>query len=109
MLINREKEDVLRVIKNSEDFDSCFDAQDVKEKARARVLDWVEAEGDLWAEAVFDWYEWSGNVPPPEKKHDVCEYIRRADLTDWAEGEWEAYRESLAEYYDSLNIGGMHI
>lgn len=109
MLINREKEDVLRVLKNFDDFDSCFDAGDVEEKARARVLDWVEAEGDLWAEAVFNWYEWSGNVPPQEKKQDVYEYIRRADLTDWAEGEWEAYRESLAEYYDSLNIGGMHI
>lgn len=109
MLINREKEDVLRVIKNFEDFDSCFDAQDVEEKARARVLDWVEAEGDLWAEAVLDWYEWDGNPPPPEKKHDVCEYIRRVDLTDWAEGEWEAYREARAEYYDNLNIGGKHI
>ena len=109
MLINREKEDVLRVIKNFDDFDSCFDAQDVEEKARARVLDWVEAEGDLWAAAGFDRDEGSGNAPPPEKKHDVCEYIRRADLTDWAEGEWEACRESLAEYYDSLNVGGAHI
>lgn len=105
MLINREKEDVLRVIKQFDDFDGCFDAMDVEERARARVLDWIEAEGDLWAEAVLDWYEWDGNPPPPEKKYDVCEYVRRVDLTDWAEGEWEAYREARAEYRDRLREG----
>lgn len=109
MLIEREKADVLRVVKQFDDFDGCFDAGDVEEKARARVLDWIEAEGDLWAEAVFDWYEWSGNAPPPEKKHDVCAYVRRADLTDWAGGEWEAYTLAEYEYYDSLNVGGAHI
>lgn len=105
MLINREKEDVLRVLKNFDDFDSCFDAQDVEEKARARVLDWVEAEGDLWAEAVFDWYDWDGNTPPPEKKYDVCQYVRTVELANWAEGEWEAMREARAEYYDNLRFG----